>query len=55
MKKILKKRNPAANKAHAKKKMPLYQIEGIKIYNALEKIRRPLGIKDAVKYLHANR
>lgn len=42
-------------KRNAKEKMPLYQKQGIEIYNALEKIRRPLGIKDAIKYLHANR
>lgn len=46
-----------AKKASKKKpqKLTKMEIQGIEILKTLEKIRRPLGVKDAVKWLHANR
>ena len=42
-------------KPKKKKKMPLYQIEGMKIFAMMKKISHPTGLKDAVKFIHENR
>lgn len=36
-------------------KLTKRELQGIEILKTLEKISRPSGIKDAVKWLHANR
>ena len=49
MKKNLKSKK--VTKKKKVKKMPQYQIDGIKIFDMLTKISKPSGIKDVVKWM----